>query len=30
MEYFNLYTSLSKSYEWLDKAQDYAAGAAVS
>jgi len=29
VESFTLYTSLSKSYKWLDKAHDYAAGAAA-
>jgi len=28
VESFSLYSSLSKSYKWLDKAHDYAAGAA--
>jgi len=29
VESFTLYTSLSKSYKWLDKVHDYAAGAAA-
>ena len=29
VESFNLYTTLSKSYKWLDKVHDYAAGAAA-
>ena len=29
VESFTLYTSLSKSYKWLDKAHDYAQGAAA-
>ena len=29
VETFNLYTTLSRSYKWLDRAHDYSAGAAA-